>query len=750
MALKEFTKEIFTRYGFTEDHILVYLTYLRVPRATSSEVFLSLNEAHEELTNDRVLEITKYLMEKGFLKKLEGIVDRYVPLEPYFELFTSESEILRNEIAKIKDKILADQSNRFEKIEAIQNKSIEKVENAIDAQIKDFFKDSDKKSKNKKERVDAATNRFNETSKVLEENLHGIIDKLNSDLKEISDTNVKGNETEINKTKDNLNNLIAELLGDFKQRVKDLEKDLKLNLDDHVERHKTVSNELKLKMEQILDKYMERMDKIILDLKARFSTLLREHSNHLKNTTETLQIEMKSSVENRHEVLTEQTNKFKTQTLKLIDNLLTSSNRFSDFAQEVANKGFFWTGKKPKYKARFEEIKENILSISEPLREGFNKDTNEYVKDTRDTTDKLKEEITETILKENNNLATETTDLDQKAQESIDVELKTLAKDIAVEIDNTLQSGVKDCSDTSLTLEDTLESSFKEHHKYYDDAINSHKKDTLQHYSDFDEEIKKKSENWKGEVESAFLDGKKNLSEKIDAEIDLWNGESADMNENLSSMLEDHKTKYQNNAKALQESLSNTVRENTQDTKDGIADFTLSFMNSIDDSTELAQTNESHLKEIFKASSAIPELSGITTWHTVGREALIGCIKDAIYRTKSSIIIVTPVVIPEILPVITETAFQKKSARFMITSHFSDEYFNVIKKMHQLGNIQFRQLSQQGEYYAVTRDAEEVLICPYTENESEMVSIVSNQTSYSKLYSQFIGPIFQANSRPIK
>lgn len=341
MALKEFTKEIFTRYGFTEDHILVYLTYLRVPRATSSEVFLSLNEAHEELTNDRVLEITKYLMEKGFLKKLEGIVDRYVPLEPYFELFTSESEILRNEIAKIKDKILTDQSNRFEKIETIQNKSIEKVENAIDAQIKDFFKDSDKKSKNKKERVDAATNRFNETSKVLEENLHGIIDKLNSDLKEISDTNVKGNETEINKTKDNLNNLIAELLGDFKQRVKDLEKDLKLNLDDHVERHKTVSNELKLKMEQILDKYMERMDKIILDLKARFSTLLREHSNHLKNTTETLQIEMKSSVENRHEVLTEQTNKFKTQTLKLIDNLLTSSNRFSDFAQEVANKGFF-------------------------------------------------------------------------------------------------------------------------------------------------------------------------------------------------------------------------------------------------------------------------------------------------------------------------------------------------------------------------------------------------------------------------
>ncbi len=70
--------------------------------------------------------------------------------------------------------------------------------------------------------------------------------------------------------------------------------------------------------------------------------------------------------------------------------------------------------------------------------------------------------------------------------------------------------------------------------------------------------------------------------------------------------------------------------------------------------------------------------------------------------------------------------------------------------MKQLGNIQFRQLQTAGEFFAVTRDAEEVILAPATEKEADMIAVVSNQEGYSKLYSQFIGPIFQANSRPIK
>lgn len=751
MSLKEFTKEVFTRYGFSEEHINTYLAYLRVPRATTSEVFMTLAVENEELKYETVGEITDWLVEKNFLKRIEGIVPRFIPLEPFFELFINESELFRNEIAKIKDTILADQANRFEKLEGIQNKSIGEVEHAVDSQIKSFFEDSDSKNSTKRNAIDKATNRFTETSKVLESNIHSIMDTLNSNLQNISTTHISKYETEINGTKEDLTTLIANLLNDFSTRVENLDKELKMELDEHVERHKTTANQLKPRMEQILEKYLERMDKVVADLKERISNILKEHTNHLKNTTDTLQTSLKATVDDRHRTLTDQTNDFKSMTLTLIDNLLEHANRFTDFSEDMGKKGFFWMGKKKKYKARHETTIQNILKFTKPMKEDFSKTSDDYIANTRTTTDQIKSDVTDIMINENNGLATETNDLDFKTQETIDAQLENLATDLAGEVDDTLQNGVKDCSDTNIKLKDSLENSLKQHHRQYDDAINIHRDNSLRNYTNFDSEVKSIKENWTGEVDTKFSEGKRDGSDKIDSEIRLWDAEAKDMDNSLTNMLADHKTKYEQNAKTLQNSLSNTTRDTIQNVKDAIADFTLQFMNSIDDATELGENNEDKLKDIHNASSSIPEILKVTTWQVVGRDAMIAVMKDAIYRVKSSIIIVTPVVVPEILQVVSEYAFQKKAVRFMLTSHWDlQKYSGIINKMKQLGNIQFRQMQTPADFYALTRDAEEVILCPHSDKESEMIAVVSNQTAYSILYSQFIGPIFQANSRPIK
>ncbi len=751
MSLKEFTKEVFTRYGFTEEHINIYLAYLRVPRATISEVYMTLGEDHEGLDYKTVLEITEWLEERGFLKKIEGIVSRYIPLEPFFELFTNESETLRNEIAKIKDNILTDQSKRFEKLENIQNNSVSEVENAVDSQVKAFFEDSDSKNSKKKNKIDKATNRFTETTKALEDKIHSTVDTLNSGLKNTSTLHVSKNETEINTTKDNLTNLIAELLNDFSTRVENLDKELKMELDEHVERHKTIYNQLKPRIEQILEKYLERMDKVIADLKEKISNLLKEHTNHIKNTTDTLQTNLKATADDRYRTLTDQTNDFKSMTLTLIDNLLEHANRFTDFSEDMSKKGFLWLGKKIKYKARHETTIQNILTFTKPMKEDFAKTCDDYINNTRGTTDGIKTDVTDIMGNENESLASVTSDLDYKAQETIDAQLETLATDMAGEVDSTLQSGVKDCSDTNIKLKDSLGSSLKQHHRQYEEAINNHRDTSLKHYTNFDSEIKNINESWTKEVDTQFSEVKRDVSDKYNSEIQLWDAEAKDINNSLADMLADHKTKYEQNAKTLQNSLSNTTKDTTQNLKDTIADFTLQFMNSIDDATELAEINEDKLKDIQKASSSIPEISSVTTWQVVGKDAMVAAIKGAIYRVKSSVIIVTPYVVPEILQVVSEYAFQKKAVRFMLTSHFPlDQYSGIINKMKQLGNVQFRQLQSKGEFFAVTRDAEEVILAPATEKEADMIAVVSNQSGYAKLYSQFIGPIFQANSRPIK
>ena len=59
-------------------------------------------------------------------------------------------------------------------------------------------------------------------------------------------------------------------------------------------------------------------------------------------------------------------------------------------------------------------------------------------------------------------------------------------------------------------------------------------------------------------------------------------------------------------------------------------------------------------------------------------------IKDAIYRVKSSIIVVTPVVEPEILQVISQYAFVKKAVRFLLTSHWDLNQYKPVETANYL------------------------------------------------------------------
>jgi len=848
MSLKEFTKEVFTEYGFTEDMIGVYLTFLRLPRATISQVYMYINKdkdiAFESLEADlqKITEITADLVSKGFLKKIPGIVDRYIPLEPFFELIIRQSKVLRDEISKTKDDVLADQSNRFETLEGIQDNTINEVTNAVETQVNDFFVDSDKKETYKKEKIEAANKRLTDTLKSVENELHGTVDKdyselksdideldyeENSELDKISETHNKATKTlefnfhnilnTLNETvknisstfvdtsengtttaKNDINSIIKALLDDFLNRVSNLETELKKDLDSHVDHHKDEAADLKPKMEKILEKYMDQMNKVIVDLKERIDTLFKEHISTLNKTSTQLQERVKDHVENRHKTLENQVTQFRDTTLTLMDNLVTTSEKLTDLSSELKKRGAafkaLFAGKHKKYKAIYKEIQLKVETISDKLKQEFSQSTELYIEDTSKTTRDLKNDVTTTISLENEEFNKQTTDLNSRAQSTIDADMGPLANDLVGEVESTIDEGVKHCSDTSLKLKDSLETSLNQHHDDYNKAITRHNDVTIKHYNDSDADVKRLNTDFVKDMDIKFNAGvsdvtnevniqikdidthrdnyrikqremfderlskirddfdrsKQSTTSKVDGEINFFNNDCSELDKNLYDMLEDHKNKYKENATTLQSSLSNTVKDTIQNVKDAIADFTLTFMNSIDDCNETAEKNEEKLNDIDQASGAIPEIKKVNTWHTIGVEALIAAIKDTIHRTKSSIIIVTPIVIPEILQLISQVAFQKKAARFLLTSHWNlAQYGDIITKMKTLGNIQFRQLKSKGDFYAVTRDAEEVLLAPASKKDEDIVAVISEEEGYAILYSQFIGPIFQANSRPI-
>ena len=96
-----------------------------------------------------------------------------------------------------------------------------------------------------------------------------------------------------------------------------------------------------------------------------------------------------------------------------------------------------------------------------------------------------------------------------------------------------------------------------------------------------------------------------NQHTKIDEEITLFTDECAKMEDSLHVMLEDQKAKYQENATTLQTELTKTVQDNIQNVKDAIADFTLNFMNSIDEATEKAENNGEKINRNFRCFGKI-------------------------------------------------------------------------------------------------------------------------------------------------
>ena len=54
----------------------------------------------------KIEEITENLVEKGFLKRIEGMIPRYIPLEPYFSFFTKNHDKSKKDVSKIRDFVL--------------------------------------------------------------------------------------------------------------------------------------------------------------------------------------------------------------------------------------------------------------------------------------------------------------------------------------------------------------------------------------------------------------------------------------------------------------------------------------------------------------------------------------------------------------------------------------------------------------------------------------------------------------------
>ncbi|MBD3187653.1 hypothetical protein GF325_12535, partial [Candidatus Bathyarchaeota archaeon] len=729
MSLKEINMEIFSEYGLLEDEIKVYIGYLSMPQATVSQIMSLL-----EMEFDTVKNITEKLVETKFLKKIEGIIERYIPLEPYFSLFTGQSKTFRDEISVIKDDVLADQSAKYDELDGIGTDAKGNIESAVaDAQAQ-FNSDANDQETVATSTITTARDRFEEEAKKLELELHQTLDKnfdlwkndcnqletdmatkwsahsakftndnndLNEELTQFRDqmkADADALEKSIHGTLDALNNqagehtatgkndinkLVDDLLADFDSRLKALDTEVKEQMDAHVASHKEHAEGLKPRLDSILQKYMDRMDEVIQDLKKRISELLATHVEHVKTTTDKMHDDLTQTLSDKQQNYVGKVQEFEQKTKLLIDNLIDITGKLNDVSQFLSKRGSafkaLFVGQHKYWKEIYESVKERVTKLGEEIKGQFTSETKEYITKTNDMTTDMNSNIRNILTDEHDGLKGESDSLDQHAQDVVNAELEGLATDLSRETDETMQTNIQHCADTTSKLKTSVENSFNSHQGNFNTALNGHRDGVLafndEYRAKFDtdisqcktgvtDDVSKKKQTvdtfhekatsahtnhaeifandttemkqemaniYKERINKILADkdaDKVKTSNLVDEEIGKFKSECKEMNSNLLAMLDDHKDRFREISTTMEDSAKGTVDDTIQKIKDSVADFSLNFMNQIDDAFEKAEKNEEKLTEIHDAAHAVRPTEPILTWHLIGKAAIITYLKD--------------------------------------------------------------------------------------------------------------------------
>ncbi|MGQ4915620.1 MAG: hypothetical protein ACP6IU_12900, partial [Candidatus Asgardarchaeia archaeon] len=149
----------------------------------------------------------------------------------------------------------------------------------------------------------------------------------------------------------------------------------------------------------------------------------------------------------------------------------------------------------------------------------------------------------------------------------------------------------------------------------------------------------------------------------------------------------------------------------------------------------------------WENATKVPSTIAEKTWHIVGKEAIINRIIDMLRRTKSMITVIVPRI--DDIPVDTIKSLKKTSKVHVLVDTAGNKQHEVIKELIAMPNVRVWHRPAR-DYYACTRDGEEVLIAPAIGSDKEIVALVSEKEEYVILMHKFVGPMWMASSEELK
>ncbi|MHA1441229.1 MAG: helix-turn-helix domain-containing protein [Candidatus Heimdallarchaeota archaeon] len=762
MSLKNVESSLLKQIGFSETEQQVYLTILGIGSGSVGEVYLQTGIPLEDIqttVND--------LSSRGYLKKIEGKINRYIAVEPFLKGFLFVEKEFQNDIIGIENSLINVFDSSYEKL-ILKMDSFKSSITPIYDKISDELRTSNEKLKmdltnsiyRHADKISGLTedfdlmltDGFSKTFLSISNELSNLSNEISIILREESDTAT----TRLQKFEQLTNQTIQDLLEPLDTSMVEFKATVPGELDAILADHRAEVSALQKGVKETTKTNLKELGMTIKEVEGEFTAVL---TGAVSGYSVTINNYKKAS----HDIINEEKAKVDGVVLKLIeiigndiDSLSAESASLKANIDEIASAGVF---KKPD-PALVKQAKEStdkIDTISQRIKTAYDDALNVYkkgiiagvqtlIKNNDATLAKQLKEGSAQIKALKTKFSTKWTAIAKQNEKDITDSVKDVFKEInpkVVKLSKGALAKVQTHVESLKTkhaeilvplrdvifidLEDCMENLFLDTTKrlrLHNDS-NNKALDTIRYLTD--------------DMKFAF-------KSQVQDELNKPKIIASDMISEYTSTLDSFLTTLNRDQSATLDTISANAETFLTSLKDSYTTSSNEISNRLAAIIYKVNETKTYLQEITNSVDQIRPVPRPHSMIIYGNQNSMTAVSDMLIRTKSTCTLVVPTLTQDIVDLLIKQISKRVRIRVLAdVEPFRDEA--LIAAMKEQGNITIWAYPTR-DFYAVTRDGAEVLLAPVT-REGELTSFLTEQDALVRAIQQIISASFMARSKEV-
>ena len=762
MSVKDVSPELLADAGLSEKETQIYLAILGLGNATIGQISqitgLNIFETSELLPNLENLE---------YVKKLPGILNRYIPMEPFLRAFVDIDKRFQIDMAQLKDAL---NKNVDEFITNIDNTygNMSRIFDLAQDRCKPPHILSTTETKLGELFSEQKTNYVAVKDKGTETLKRAIADLSDKLMKEVGERQglvgqitlgaIDAVKTSLEASRQSLSLLSSDLSSELQNEAEELKSHLFSILDQQVESYDHRTQGVLQEVEKIVDKYQEEFARASTYLKEDFTRLANRQAETIKKDHETLQ----SSLRDVFNDIAKDWNRTTSQVQPELDNIDTA---ISVLGQRLRNLGEEIRTIKVGFRKPFPQ--EEVAAKTDTLADALET----IVNDTKTLLEKLNVPI-EAALSGSQTMTRKTEELISEVTTNTRAELETLKQDAEERIVGTLRDFKADLVEENREKLADFYSTVKKLATSTKERVDSELAERLTTQIGYVQQFIPKADHLHTEAANHVELELTRVRKETDVLLTdhgktiqaLFQEKATEIGASWGAHLDEFHTKTDSLQSEIMKQLTEHFETQTTDLENAVVEIHTVIEPVITQVKELGKeverdvgekivatvmrtkAAEKALKRVQDESTKIKPVVTATTWALLGKQNLQPLVNDMLARTKSSITIVLPQLSTDLLKRIAELPRSRKIT--LVSEIDIDQYEIELGHLLDQGNVQLRHYTKK-DINLCLRDAEEVFLA-IEAPEEEFVTILTENEDLVRLLQKIMLSEFVSIAKPVR